>query len=126
MILGKIVELRDAKGWTNQRLSEESGVPLSTVIRICNGQTDNPNIKTMEDLARALGCTLDELTGIKQVEQKFSPDDNLIQIYKDIIRTKDKYIKFLATTLIVIAFALLVMLFLDLFVLDVGYIRRLG
>ena len=124
MILGKIVELRDAKGWTNQKLADESGVPLSTVIRICNGQTDNPNIKTIEDLARALGCTIDELTGIKQVEQKFAPDDNLIQLYKDIIRTKDKYIKFLVTIIGIIMLAILVLLFLDMFVLDVGYIRR--
>ena len=125
MILSKLVELRDAKGWTNQRLADESGVPLSTVIRICNGQTDNPTILQVEKLANALGCSIDEITGVKQVEQKFNPDDNLIQLYKDIIRTKDKYIKFLSGALISIFVIVLVMLFLDMFILDVGYIRRL-
>ena len=124
MILSKLVELRDAKGWTNQRLADESGVPLSTVIRICNGQTDNPTILQVEKLANALGCSIDEITGIKQVEQKFNPDDNLIQLYKDIIRSKDKYIKFLAGALITVLVIVLVMLFLDMFILDVGYIRR--
>ena len=124
MILGKLVELRDAKGWTNQRLADESGVPLSTVIRICNGQTDNPTILQVEKLATALGCSIDELAGIKQVEKKFDPDDNLIQLYKDIIRTKDKYIRGLSGVLISIVLILLVMLFLDMFILDVGYIRR--
>lgn len=124
MILSKLVELRDAKGWTNQRLADESGVPLSTVIRICNGQTDNPTILQVEKLATALGCSIDEITGIKQVEEKFAPDDNLIQLYKDIIRTKDRYIRFLSATLITIVVILLVMLFLDMFILDVGYIQR--
>ena len=124
MILSKLVELRDAKGWTNQKLADESGVPLSTVIRICNGQTDNPTILQVEKLATALGCSIDEITGIKQVEEKFAPDDNLIQLYKDIIRTKDRYIRFLSATLITIVVILLVMLFLDMFILDVGYIQR--
>ena len=124
MILSKLVELRDAKGWTNQRLADESGVPLSTVIRICNGQTDNPTILQVEKLANALGCSIDEITGVKQVEQKFNPDDNLIQLYKDIIRTKDKYIKFLSGALISIFVIVLVMLFLDMFILDVGYFKR--
>ena len=124
MILSKLVELRDAKGWTNQRLADESDVPLSTVIRICNGQTDNPSIKNIEDMVRALGGSMDEITGIKKVEEKFDPDDNLIQLYKDIIRTKDKYIKILLGVLVSIVAILLVMLFLDMFFLDIGYIRR--
>ena len=124
MILSKLVELRDAKGWTNQRLADESDVPLSTVTRICNGQTDNPTILQVEKLANALGCSIDEITGVKRVEQKFEPDDNLIQLYKDIIRTKDKYIKFLASALITVLVIVLIMLFLDMFVLDVGYIQR--
>ena len=124
MILGKLVELRDAKGWTNQRLADESGVPLSTVIRICNGQTDNPTILQVEKLANALGCSIDEITGIKQVEQKFNPDDNLIQLYKDIIRTKDKYIRVLSGALIGVLVCLIILLFVDLLVHDIGYIRR--
>ena len=124
MILSKLVELRDAKGWTNQRLADESGVPLSTVTRICNGQTDNPTILQVERLANALGCSIDEVTGIKQVEQKFSPGDNLIQLYKDVIRTKDKYIKVLAGALIGVLVFFIILLFVDLLVHDVGYIRR--
>lgn len=124
MILGKLKELKDAKHLTNQRISDLSGVPLSTVTRVFNGQTDNPNIGTVEDIAKGMGVTLEDITGIKQVEEKFSPDDNLIQLYKEVLRTKDKYIKFLSTTLVVIIVILLIMLFLDMFILDIGYIRR--
>lgn len=124
MILGKLKELKDAKHLTNQQIADLSGVPLSTVTRVFNGQTDNPNIGTVEDIVKGMGVTLEDITGIKQVEEKFSPDDNLIQLYKDIIKTKDKYIKFLSTTLIILMIILLIMLFLDMFILDIGYIRR--
>lgn len=124
MILAKLKELKAEKKLTNQQIADLSKVPLSTVTRIFNGQTDNPNIGTIEDIVNCMGGSLDNITGIKQTEEKFDPDDNLIQLYKDIIRTKDKYIGFLSGTLVVIVVILLVMLFLDMFVLDIGYIRR--
>ena len=124
MILAKLKELKEQKDLTNQEIADLSGVPLSTVTRIFNGQTDNPNIQTVEDIVTAMGGSMDEITGIKKVGDKFAPDDNLIQLYKDMIKTKDKYIKFLAGTLVAIVVILLIMLLLDLFVLDVGYIKR--
>lgn len=124
MILNKLKELKSQKGLTNQQIADLSGVPLSTVTRVFNGQTDNPNIQTIEDILNGMGVSLEDVTGIKQTEGKFGPDDNLIQLYKDMLRIKDKYIKFLAGTLITILVILLIMLFLDLFVLDIGYIRR--
>ena len=124
MILGKLKELKDAKHLTNQQIADLSGVPLSTVTRVFNGQTDNPNIGTIEDIAKGMGVTLEDITGVKQVEEKLNPDDNLIQLYKEVLRTKDKSIKFLSTTLVVIIVILLIMLFLDMFILDIGYIRR--
>ena len=124
MILAKLKELKAQKNLTNQQIADLSGVPLSTVTRVFNGQTDNPNIGTIEDIVKGMGFSLDDVTGIKQTEEKYSPDDNLIQLYKEMIRTKDKYIRFLSGTLVAIVVLLLIMLLLDLFVLDVGYIRR--
>ena len=124
MILAKLKELKVQKNLTNQQIADLSGVPLSTVTRVFNGQTDNPNIGTIEDIVKGMGFSLDDVTGIKQTEEKYSPDDNLIQLYKEMIRTKDKYIRFLSGTLVAIVVILLIMLLLDLFVLDVGYIRR--
>ena len=124
MILAKLKEIKAEKRLTNQQLADASGVPLSTVTRIFNGQTDNPNIETIEDIARGMGVTLEDITGIKQIEEKFTPDDNLIQLYKDMIKTKDKYIRFLAGALITITVVILIMLFLDMFILEVGYFKR--
>ena len=124
MILAKLKELKTQKGMTNQQIADLSGVPLSTVTRIFNGQTDNPNIQTLEDIVKGMGITLEDVTGIKQVEEKFDSNDNLIQLYKDMLKTKDKYIKFLAGALITILVCLVILLFVDLLVHDIGYIRR--
>ena len=124
MILTKLKELKDQKNLTNQQIADLSGVPLSTVTRIFNGQTDNPNIQTLEDIVKGMGVTLEDITGIKQVEEKFNSDDNLIQLYKDIIQNQRKYIKLLAGALITILVVILIMLFLDMFILDVGYFKR--
>ena len=124
MILSKLEELIEAKGWTNQKLADKSGVPLSTVTRIRNGQTDNPSIQNVIDMATALGVSVDELTGIKQVEEKFNSDDNLIELYKDIIRNQRKYIKILAWSLIGLLVIIVAVLFVDLLIHDIGYIRH--
>lgn len=124
MILNKLKEIKAEKRLTNQVIADLSGVPLSTVTRVFNGQTDNPNIQTIEDIAVAMGVSLEDITGIKQVEEKVNPDDNLIQLYKDIIQNQRKYIRLLAGALITILVVILIMLFLDLFILDVGYFKR--
>ena len=124
MILAKLKEIKAEKKLTNQQVADLSGVPLSTVTRIFNGQTDNPNIETIEDIAEGMGVSLGDITGIKQIEEKFSPDDNLIQVYKDIIQNQRKYIRLLAGALITILIVILIMLFLDMFILDVGYFKR--
>lgn len=41
-------------GWTNEILSERSGVPLSTVQKILGGTTHNPRKATMDALEQAL------------------------------------------------------------------------
>ena len=59
--LDKINELRKNQHLTIEDLSIKSGVPLSTVKKICAGITTNPNLDTVIALAEALNCTIDEL-----------------------------------------------------------------
>ena len=124
MILAKLKEIKTEKNLTNQQIADLSGVPISTITRVFNGQTDNPNIETIEDIARGMGVSLEAVTGIKQAEEKFAPDDNLIQVYKEIIKSKDKWIKFLAIALISVLVFIVALLFVDLMVHDIGYIRH--
>ena len=56
----KIKELRTKKGFSQEELSEESGISLRTVQRIENGETE-PRGDTLRRLANVLGASPDEL-----------------------------------------------------------------
>lgn len=45
----------------NKALSELSGIPLGTLNKIIYGDTSNPTLDSMQAIAKALGCTLDDL-----------------------------------------------------------------
>ncbi|MFF1695896.1 helix-turn-helix domain-containing protein [Streptomyces sp. NPDC058257] len=57
--------LRKARGATLARLSEETGISLSTLSRLEAGQRE-PTLKLLLPLARAYGVPLDELVGAPQ------------------------------------------------------------
>lgn len=57
--------LRKARGATLARLSEETGVSLSTLSRLEAGQRE-PTLKLLLPLAKAYGVPLDELVGAPQ------------------------------------------------------------
>ena len=54
------------KNMSMYRLSQISGVPKTTVIDICSGKSDieGCTAKTVLQLSRALGCTMEELMQI--------------------------------------------------------------
>lgn len=58
-ILGRIVALRAAKGWTEYRLSVESGIPQSTISSWFR-KSAQPSIASLEAICRAAGITLSE------------------------------------------------------------------
>lgn len=57
----KINEIRKANGMSIDDLAQASGVSLSTLKKICAGQTENPTLDTMKAIASALNCTLEDL-----------------------------------------------------------------
>ena len=59
-----IRDARDARGWTNQHLSDESGVPESSVQKILTGKTLNPSFDSIAAMCRALNLSVDKLCGI--------------------------------------------------------------
>ena len=52
-------ELKEKLSITNDQLAQMSGVPESTVSRILNGTTDNPNFQTIVDIVRTLKGSID-------------------------------------------------------------------
>lgn len=61
--LKNLKKLRKKKSWTQEKLAREAGISFHTLIKIENGRTKNPKIKTLIKLAKALGVSLDKLVG---------------------------------------------------------------
>lgn len=62
MGLEKINELKKAKGLTNKKISEMTGISISSLDKITAGENTNPKFGTIKLICEALGCTLDDLS----------------------------------------------------------------
>lgn len=120
--------LKDKKNVTNQELSDLSGVPIGTINRIMARQTDNPSFQTVCDIVIALDGSLDDLAGIKTTAEKESHNTALsmemVQMYRHLIATKDKWIHRLFICLCCLVVFILVVLIVDLSIPSVGFFRR--
>lgn len=58
----RIAQIRDLKGWSQERLADESGIPRRTVQNIEYGAV-SPRVDTLLAIASALDTSLDALTG---------------------------------------------------------------
>ena len=131
MIIKKLTELKTSRKLTNQQISDLSGVPLSTVTRIFGGQTESPNLQTIADIVKALDGSVDELLGLRYEEKKEAPvNTDLIELYKEIIRSKDqnirskeKTIKLMGLALTGLVGVLLLILIIVIFNGGLGFMR---
>lgn len=133
--LERLRTLKDKSGLTTKQIAEKCDIPESTVTRIFSGKTPNPTIITVMAMVKAMGGQAADIFDdnaqvntaptvpqvvLTDIEQK---NLEIVELYKSIIKTKDKYIRFLAGALIGITTLLVTLLFLDLLVLDIGYFR---
>jgi DNA-binding helix-turn-helix protein len=120
--------LKEKKNVTNQELSDLSGVPIGTINRIMARQTDNPSFQTVCDIVIALDGSLDDLAGIKSTVEKEGHNTALsmemVQMYRHIIATKDKWIHRLFICLCCLIVFILVVLIADLSIPSLGFFRR--
>lgn len=59
--LKNIKELRNKKGWSQEKLAREADISYQTLIKIERGGIKNPKIETMIKLTKALDVSIDEL-----------------------------------------------------------------
>lgn len=125
MISKKLNEMKDAADLTNQEVSDMSGVPLGTVNRIFSGQTDNPSFQNIAAIVRALGGSLDDLAGLpnKSHTENHHVSDKLIDLYREQIAGKNKWIKTLFACLITLVGIIVFMLLWDITHPNMGYVR---
>lgn len=122
MVLKNLVALKEARKLTNQQIADLSGVPLSTVTRIFNGQTDNPSFQTIADIVTALDGSLDEIMGLKKPEIP-EENDKLILLYQETLKNRERSIQKLFVCLCaMIAFVLFILVF-DMLNGHIGYVR---
>jgi transcriptional regulator with XRE-family HTH domain len=63
MYLKNLVTFRKQKGWSQERLAQESSISYNTLIKLERSGIKNPKIETVIKLADALEVSLDELVG---------------------------------------------------------------
>lgn len=61
MLAKKIRELRQKKGYSQERLAREAAISYNTVVKLESGESKHPTIQTMAGIAKALGVSLDDL-----------------------------------------------------------------
>ena len=126
MNLDYLIALKEKSGLTNEQIAGISGVPESTVTRIFSRKTDNPYFQTIVDITKALDGSVDLMEGIQEKHEELeSPgsERRLIQLYREVIYTKNKWIKYLATVLLVIVFIIVALLCYDILNPAMGWVR---
>lgn len=121
MLAHRLVQLKEKSGLTNQQIVDKSGVPLSTVTRILNGQTDNPSYRNVADIVIAMKGSLDDIEGIEHPEEK--TPDKVLELYERTIDQKNRYIKFLFITCVVLMSVIIIVLLIDILNGNIGFVR---
>lgn len=62
-IAGRIVSLMNEKKLSRYKLAKLTGIPYTTLIKILDGTTKNPQIETLSAIADFLGVSVDFLSG---------------------------------------------------------------
>lgn len=117
---------------TSKEIAEKSNVPESTVTRILSGKTENPTIITVMAMTKAMGGTSADIFDddaqiipsanviVSDAEKRHS---EVVDLYREIVETKNKWIKFLMIWNISITVFIILLLILDLMNGDVGFFR---
>ena len=107
-IVDRLRELRLKTGMSYQQVAAKSGYPESTVTRIFSGKTPNPTVATVIAMWKAMGGTATDLFDdtvkvdvvseapqvvVPQIDEKLY--NEIINIYKDLLKVKDKRISML-------------------------------
>lgn len=68
--LKNLKRLRNKKGWSQERLAREAGISYITLVKIERGGIENPKLRTLLKLAKALAVSLDKLVGSSKDKSK--------------------------------------------------------
>lgn len=91
----KLKIIKDDKKMTNKQIAELGNIGLSTVIKVFNGDTENPSFETIDRIANVLGVSLDELAGRKPTHEQplTTPIVETFNSYSELLKDKDDRIQ---------------------------------
>ena len=133
--LERLRTLKDKSGLTTKQIAEKCDTPESTVARIFSGKTPNPTIITVLAMVKAMGGTAADIFDdnaqvntnptvpqvvVSDIERAHA---ETTELYKDIIKSKDKTIKLLTYVLLAVGSVIVFLLLFDLFCGGIGYFR---
>lgn len=61
MLAKRIRELRNKKGFSQEKLARLADISYNTIVKIESGESKHPTIQTMAGIAKALDVSLDDL-----------------------------------------------------------------
>ena len=141
-IIDGILDCKEETGMTNQQISDRSNVPKSTVTRILRKETPNPSMKTLADIAAAVGYEIEPirpavlrdsskdsyityLQEALEVERKSSKAQIAEQkaIRNQMVAEKNRTITYLAVCLILVSMFLVGWLIMELTHPSAGWVR---
>jgi len=61
MLAANIKRYRIKNGLSQEQLAQKAGVTYSTLAKLESGVNQNPKVKTLQQIAKALGVTIDDL-----------------------------------------------------------------
>lgn len=82
-IATRMRDLRQDRGLSLQLLADRAGIAKSHAWEIEQGRSRNPTIATAVGIARALGVSLDYLTGLSNAQPDLHPDALRIAVEVD-------------------------------------------
>ena len=70
--LARLREYKKKSGKTYKVIAKETGIPQTTIEKLFSGRTEDPKLGTTKLIAQCLGCTLDELAGMRSAPVRLS------------------------------------------------------
>lgn len=120
-IIDRLKALKVKSGKTSLQIAKDCNIPESTVTRIFSGKTPNPTVSTVVAMTKAMGGTAADIFDdtvkvdvVSEAPQVVVPTvderlyNEIINIYKDLLKIKDRRITTLLAFLGVLIVALIV------------------
>lgn len=136
-IIRGIADKKTSVGMTNQQLSDASGVPKSTVDRILRGDTPNPSLQSVLDMAAAVGYQFGDDLGGSAVPETGKLDETsrlIVRTYNEriarlrahynmLMAEKNRWILCLFVLCLVLVALIIGILVADILRPDIGWVR---